>query len=168
MGTRVVSVAASLAVALCTALVAWTATMRSGESPRAPNRQPDLQGVWQTLNMAAWNIQDHSEERYPGLPARFSMPAGQGIADADRVPAKHRIRAHPLREGPHLPGGPDDRESAPRCKRAAVDGRLAWPLRGKYARCRCHQSQRKGVVRSGPAHCPLAFRIDAGMKGGGR
>jgi len=86
MGTRFVIVAASLAVGFCAALVAWTATVRSGDSPRATNEQRDLQGVWQTLNTAAWNIQGHSEERYPGLPARFSMPAGQGVVEGDEIP----------------------------------------------------------------------------------
>jgi hypothetical protein len=29
---------------------------------------------------------DHSEERYPGLPARFSVPAGQGVVEDGLVP----------------------------------------------------------------------------------
>lgn len=28
--------------------------------PRTTEGVPDLQGVWQTLNTAAWDIQDHS------------------------------------------------------------------------------------------------------------
>ena len=37
--------------------------------PRTPDGQPDLQGVWQVLNTAAWDIQDHG--------ARLGVPAGQ-------------------------------------------------------------------------------------------
>lgn len=86
MSTRVVFVAGGLAVALCAALVAWPAPVRSNETLRTVNGQSDLQGVWQALNTAAWNIQDHSEERYPGLPARFSMPAGQGVVEGNELP----------------------------------------------------------------------------------
>jgi hypothetical protein len=86
MSTRVVFVAGGLAVAFCAALVAWPAPVRSGEMLRTTSGQPDLQGVWQTLNTAAWNIQDHSEERYPGLPARFSVPAGQGVVEGNELP----------------------------------------------------------------------------------
>src|SRR5438874_1636316 len=38
--------------------------------PRTPHGHPDLQGIWQTANSAAWDIQDH--------PARLGVPAGQG------------------------------------------------------------------------------------------
>jgi hypothetical protein len=73
---------------LSAALVGQTATSSSRDytPPRTVGGQPDLQGVWQVLNTAAWDIQDHSEERYPGLPARFSVPAGQGVVEGDQVP----------------------------------------------------------------------------------
>ena len=48
--------------------------------------QPDLQGIWQVMNTAAWDIQDHGAERYPGLPARFSVPAGPGVVDGNDLP----------------------------------------------------------------------------------
>ena len=48
--------------------------------------KPDLQGVWQALNAAAWDIQDHSGQRFPGLPARFSVPAGQGVVEGNDIP----------------------------------------------------------------------------------
>jgi hypothetical protein len=54
--------------------------------PRTRFGQPDLQGIWQTLNTAAWDIQDHSAERFPGLPARFSVPAGQGVVEGNDIP----------------------------------------------------------------------------------
>jgi hypothetical protein len=48
--------------------------------------QPDLQGIWQVNNTAVWDIQDHGAERYPGLPARFSLPAGTGVVDGNDLP----------------------------------------------------------------------------------
>ena len=39
---------------------------------------PDLQGVWQVLNTAVWDIQDH--------PARLGVPAGQSVVRGDGIP----------------------------------------------------------------------------------
>jgi hypothetical protein len=46
--------------------------------PRTPHGQPDLQGIWQALNSAAWDIQDH--------PARLGVPAGLGVVDGNEIP----------------------------------------------------------------------------------
>ena len=62
------------------------ATTRRYTAPRTASGQPDLQGVWQVMNTAAWDIQDHSGQRFPGLPARFSTPAGQGVVEGNEIP----------------------------------------------------------------------------------
>ena len=54
--------------------------------PRTSAGQPDLQGIWQVINTAAWDIQDHAAQRFPGLPARFSVPAGQGVVEGSAIP----------------------------------------------------------------------------------
>jgi hypothetical protein len=54
--------------------------------PRTQDGQPDLQGVWQVLNSAAWDIQDHSAQLFPGLPPRFGMPAGQSVVEGNNIP----------------------------------------------------------------------------------
>ena len=41
-------------------------------------RQPNLNGIWQALNTAAWDIQDH--------PARVGVPAGQGVVEGNDIP----------------------------------------------------------------------------------
>jgi hypothetical protein len=46
--------------------------------PRTANGQPDLQGVWQAVNAAASNIEDHS----PGL----GTPGGYGVVEGGRIP----------------------------------------------------------------------------------
>src|SRR6059036_2781820 len=40
--------------------------------------KPDLNGIWQVLNTAAWDIQDHT--------ARLGMPAGQGVVEGNELP----------------------------------------------------------------------------------
>ncbi|MEO8257527.1 MAG: hypothetical protein ABI868_09315 [Acidobacteriota bacterium] len=58
-----------------------------GPSPRAgTGSRPDLQGVWQVLNTAAWDVQGHSGQLFPGLPPRFAQPAGQGVVVGDDIP----------------------------------------------------------------------------------
>jgi hypothetical protein len=59
---------------------------RAYSPPRTAFGQPDLQGVWQVVNTAAWDIQDHSGQLFPGLPARFGVPAGQGVVEGNEIP----------------------------------------------------------------------------------
>ena len=59
---------------------------RAYTPPRTKAGQPDLQGIWQVVNTAAWDIQDHAGQRFPGLPARFSVPAGQGVVEGNEIP----------------------------------------------------------------------------------
>ena len=59
---------------------------RAYTAPRTKAGQPDLQGIWQVVNTAAWDIQDHTGQRFPGLPARFSVPAGQGVVEGNAIP----------------------------------------------------------------------------------
>jgi hypothetical protein len=47
-------------------------------APRTPDGHPDLQGIWQVLNTAAWDIQDHS--------AQQGVPAGQGVVEGNDIP----------------------------------------------------------------------------------
>jgi len=51
---------------------------RAYSPPRTPEGKPDLQGIWQTLNSAAFDIQDHG--------ARFGVPAGQGVVEGNDIP----------------------------------------------------------------------------------
>ena len=46
--------------------------------PRMPNGQPDLRGIWQAVNTAVWNIQDH--------PGELGIPAGQGVVEGNTLP----------------------------------------------------------------------------------
>ena len=53
-------------------------TSASYAPPRTPDGQPDLQGIWQVLNTAAWDIQDHG--------ASLGVPAGRGVVEGNEIP----------------------------------------------------------------------------------
>jgi hypothetical protein len=46
--------------------------------PRTADGKPDLSGVWEVLNTAAWNIQDHN--------ADTGTPPGQGVVESNEIP----------------------------------------------------------------------------------
>jgi len=71
---------------MASVLAAQSPVPRAPAPSKVPSGQPDLQGIWQVVNTAAWDIQDHSGHRFPGLPARFSVPAGQGVVEGNEIP----------------------------------------------------------------------------------
>ena len=70
--------------ALVAALVLPGPTATSAEQPpaysgpRTPDRKPDLNGIWQALTAAAWDIEAHG--------AQAGVPAGQGIVEGGPIP----------------------------------------------------------------------------------
>jgi hypothetical protein len=79
------------------ALAAWwaLATPANGGSagaataayspPRTADGKPDLNGIWQALNTAEWDVQDHS--------ARLGIPAGLGVVEGGEIPYKPEASA---------------------------------------------------------------------------
>ena len=51
---------------------------RPYSGPRTPDGKPDLNGIWQTMTSAHWNLEPHS--------AAEGVPAGLGVIDADQIP----------------------------------------------------------------------------------
>jgi hypothetical protein len=89
------------------------------KASRAADGKPDLNGIWQALNTANWDIQDHAARTGPvvALGAAFSIPAGKGVVEGNELPylpeatAKKRINAESwLTSDPeikcYLPGVP--------------------------------------------------------------
>jgi hypothetical protein len=67
------------------AVAAWWAvnwvepTPVAGQTlPRTRDGRPDLSGVWQVLNTAAWDLQDHGAAR--------GVPAGQTVVEGNEIP----------------------------------------------------------------------------------
>jgi hypothetical protein len=99
----------SILIAGIVVLGAVTAAAQTGAIPRMPDGRPNLQGIWQVLAPAAWDIQDHSPQ--PGV------PAGQGVVEGNDLPyqpwalkrkqenSANRATADPDSKG-YLPGVP--------------------------------------------------------------
>ena len=92
-------VAAAAAIALA-ALAACDAGCRSGQTgesatdrpyraPRTADGKPNLNGIWQALNSANWDIQGHAAQPSPFpelLGALGAVPPGQGVVEGNEIP----------------------------------------------------------------------------------
>lgn len=99
----------SILIAALVSLSAVTAAAQTSAMPRMPDGRPNLQGIWQVLVPAAWEIQDHSP--------RLGVPGGQGVVEGNDLPYQpwalkrkqenfaNRATADPESKG-YLPGVP--------------------------------------------------------------
>ena len=80
------SVVVTAAVAVVFSFMATAQVPRTtSETPRTPEGRADLQGIWQTMNTAAWDILDHG--------ARLGVPAGQSVVEGGEIPYQPWARA---------------------------------------------------------------------------
>ncbi len=79
------------------------------DGPRTPEGQPDLNGFWQVLSTAAWDIRPHNAQ--DGIPAGLGVVEGGGIpyqpwaAEQQQENYASRLTADPVRQC-YLPGVP--------------------------------------------------------------
>jgi hypothetical protein len=64
--------------AISTVSGSQTVTPPEGSIRRTADGKPDLSGVWQVLNTAAWDLQDHHAQK--------NVPAGRGVVDGNDIP----------------------------------------------------------------------------------
>jgi hypothetical protein len=59
-------------------------------APRASDGKPNLNGIWQALNEANWDLEAHAASQGPvsALGAEFSVPGGIGVVDGGSIPYK--------------------------------------------------------------------------------
>ena len=81
-------------VVAATVALAWLSMPADGQERRftAPRltgtNHPNINGIWQAMNTAYWDIQDHSAQSGPvvALGAWGAIPAGQGIVEGNEIP----------------------------------------------------------------------------------
>ena len=86
LGVSVISgvVAAALVLA-ATHTAAQAPTYRA---PRTADGKPNLNGIWQALNTADWDLQGHAAAKGPAplLGAVFAVPPGLSVVEGDDIP----------------------------------------------------------------------------------
>jgi hypothetical protein len=58
--------------------------------PRLPGGKPNLNGIWQVMNSANWELEDHSAQTGPvvQMGALYAEPAGLGVIEGGTIPYK--------------------------------------------------------------------------------
>lgn len=87
--TRVRAIAGRLPVELLAATLAITLAAFAQDSgvTRAWDGRPDLNGIWQAIGTAHWNLEDHpSGPGHPDLGAIGAVPPGQGVVVGGKIP----------------------------------------------------------------------------------
>lgn len=84
-----------LRVALALALALTGSAYGQGDSlSRAWDGHPDLNGIWQAIGTAHWNLEDHpAAPGHPDLGAIGAIPPGQGVVVGGEIPYLPAARA---------------------------------------------------------------------------
>ena len=113
------TIATAVATAGLLAVTPATAQAQEYRAPRAPDGRPDLNGIWQALNTAHWDIEPHpaGPSMVRELGALSAVPGGLGVVEGDEIPyrpealaKREENRANRLELDPvikcYLPGVP--------------------------------------------------------------
>src|SRR5207344_3010280 len=90
----------TVAVVLLLAAMSGHAQAPAYRAPRTPDGKPNLNGIWQSLNTANWDLQAHAAR--PGLVVALGAvgaePGGPGVVEGDEIPylpaAKEKKKAN--------------------------------------------------------------------------
>lgn len=89
---RITATAAALVLAAAMlAMLAAGAAAQSAKpwvAPRTPDGNPDLNGIWQALGSAHWDLEDHAARPGPveALGALGAIPAGLSVVEGGKIP----------------------------------------------------------------------------------
>ncbi len=80
--------ASAVAAVVLLALTSASASPPEYQAPRTPDGRPDLNGIWQALGTAHWDIEGHAARPGPivALGAVGAIPAGLGIVEGGEIP----------------------------------------------------------------------------------
>src|SRR5215510_6234923 len=74
----VVAFAAAVMICLADASVTAQNAAATFNLPRTADGKPNLNGIWQVLTTASWDIQDHT--------GQLGVPPGQGVVEGNEIP----------------------------------------------------------------------------------
>src|SRR5260370_9441039 len=76
------------AAILFLAAMASAAQAAAYKAPRTPDGHPDLNGIWQALNSAHWDVEDHAAAPPPlaAFGAVGAVPQGLGVVEGGGIP----------------------------------------------------------------------------------
>ena len=74
--------------ALCASAMTASAQAPSYKAPRGPDGKPNINGIWQALNTANWNLEDHASQASLVVPtgSLLAEPGGPGVVDGGEIP----------------------------------------------------------------------------------
>ncbi len=78
----------STGAVLAAALLTISASGQAYRAPRTADGKPNINGIWQALNSADWDLLGHAAAQGPVLQlgAVFSRPPGLGVVEGDEIP----------------------------------------------------------------------------------
>ena len=86
-----------IAIAICLVLSSLPAAAQSPEyrAPRTADGNPDLNGIWQAVNTANWDVEPHAAgpSLVRELGAIAAVPAGLGVVEGGEIPYRPEARA---------------------------------------------------------------------------
>ena len=84
--SAILRITAAAALVLAATLV--FAQAPAYRAPRTKDGRPNLNGIWQALNTANWDLQGRAASKGPvsSLGAAFVVPPGQGVVEGDEIP----------------------------------------------------------------------------------
>src|SRR5438876_1556456 len=86
--SRNATIVALAAIILFSVVAISTAQAPAYRAPRTADGKPNLNGIWQAMNTANWDLQGHAAAAGPvaNLAADFAIPPGMGVVDGDEIP----------------------------------------------------------------------------------
>ena len=87
-GAGFASATAALITALQLGVIPTASAAEAYKAPHTADGKPNLNGIWQALNTANWDIQEHAARPGPvvALGAAGAVPAGMGVVEGDEIP----------------------------------------------------------------------------------
>ncbi len=75
----------------------------SGQIARSSNGKPNLNGIWQAINTANWDLEAHRAKAGPMMPlgATGAIPAGIGVVEGGAIPYKPEAAAKKKENAAH-------------------------------------------------------------------